>query len=153
MKTNFSAAQLMFKLPGFSPSHRALTPHFRERGGAIYRSNSLMWKLNTQLVKADHMTTFELLMYGVCPDWLLCRMENPPRLASSECMRLPHTQIHSVVISVLADLLMLTCSACLLGSWCCILGLSLSLPHLCLIHSSYSFSPSFYLSVIWWVML
>lgn len=78
--------------------------------------NSLMWKLNTQLVKADHMTTFQALMYGVCPDWLLCRMEDRPRLASSECMRLPHTQTHSVVISVLADLLMLTCSACLLGS-------------------------------------
>lgn len=115
--------------------------------------NSLMWKLNTQLVKADHMTTFQPLMYGVCPDWLLCRMEDRPQFASSECMRLPHTQTHSVVISVLADLLMLTCSACLLGSWCCILGLSLSLPHLCLIHSSYFFSPSFYLSVIWWVML
>lgn len=36
-------------------------------------------------------------------------------------MSAPHTHnTHSVVISVLADLLMLTCSECLLGPWCCI---------------------------------
>lgn len=72
----------------------------------------------------DHICTW---MYVVLFDWLLCRMEYPLRLVSSECMRLPHTHTHSVVISVLADLLMLTCSACLLGSWCCIRRLSLSL--------------------------
>ncbi len=66
--------------------------------------------------KADHVTIFIMLMYGVFFDWLLCRTENRPRLASSEYMRVAHTHTHGVVISVLADLLMLTCSACLLGS-------------------------------------
>lgn len=70
-----------------------------------------MWNLKTQLVRANHMSIFEMLMYG---DLFMCKMENTTLLASSECMRLPQT--HSVVISVLADLLMLTCSACLLGS-------------------------------------
>ncbi len=97
-----------------------------------------------------------MLMYGVFFDWLLCRTENRPRLASSEYMRVAHTHTHSVVISVLADLLMLTCSACLLGSWCCILSLSLSFS-LSLIHSFLScfFLMFFfsYVSVIYWVML
>lgn len=101
-----------------------------------------MWKLNTQLVKDDHMTRFEMLMYGVFFDWLTCRVENPPRLASSGCMRLPHTHTHGVVISVLADLLMLTCSACLLGSWGSILCLSFSV---CLFLSHFSPIHSFLL--------
>lgn len=54
-----------------------------EKEDEIYlEENSLLWKLNTQLVNADHVTVFEMLMYGVFFDWLLRRMENPPRLAS-----------------------------------------------------------------------
>ena len=49
-----------------------------------------MWKLKTQLVNAGHVTVFEMLMYGVVFDWLVCRMENPPGLASGMCVRLPH---------------------------------------------------------------
>lgn len=33
---------------------------------------------STQLVDAHHVTAFEMLMYGVFSDWMLCRKENPP---------------------------------------------------------------------------
>lgn len=55
----------------------------------------------------------ESSLTGSCVEW---GKEDPPRLKSTKCTRLPHMYTHSVVISVLADLLMLTCSTCLLGS-------------------------------------
>jgi len=60
-----------------------------------------------------------------------------------------HIHTHSVVISVLADLLMLTCSACLLGSW----GSILSLSHLSFLSFLYAvIVVFFFVPEIWFVM-
>lgn len=120
-------------------------PAFRGNSELYFKENSLMCKLNIQLVKGDHVTIFKLLMYGAFLNWLACRMENPQRLAGRGCMRLLHTHTHphSIVISVLADLLMLTCSACLLGSWGSILSLSCFFPFVI-----YSFLSFFFTTFI-----
>lgn len=87
----------------------------RRRGRRLEtEENSLMWNLNAQLVKDDHMTVFQMLIHGVISNWSACRME--PGLWLVDSVRGYCIHAHSVVISVLADLLMLTCSACLPGS-------------------------------------
>lgn len=102
----------MFASREVAASARLCSPARGSR--AEMKEDSLMWNLNAQLVEDHHMTAFEMLIHGVISNWPACRME--PGLWLVDSVRGYRMHTHSGVISVLADLLMLTCSACLLGS-------------------------------------
>lgn len=113
----------------FSSSQYVLVQRVKERGRDKHtEDNSLMWKLETAGKSSPCDYVWNADVWSLF--WFVSVSEGESTMIGYDGSAWGfHTHTRGVVISVLADLLMLTCSACLLGSWGSILYLS---PSVCL---------------------
>lgn len=64
-------------MAGFSTSQTVLLQDSAQRMTAINSRTFTHVEREHTLVEDNHVSTFEMMMYGVLSNWSECRMENP----------------------------------------------------------------------------